>query len=75
MKRDCLYIGALLMKKVGLRTLLGIGAAVFASGMILWSVRLTPDISDAQMYLPLILTGFGAARTSCRLISCPLPWA
>ena len=55
-----LYIGALLMKKVGLRTLLGIGAAVFASGMILWSVRLTPDISDAQMYLPLILTGFGA---------------
>jgi MFS family permease len=48
------------MKKVGLRTLLAIGAASFAAGMIVWSVRLTPDISDSQMYLPLILTGFGA---------------
>jgi MFS transporter, DHA2 family, multidrug resistance protein len=48
------------MKKVGLRTLLGVGAASFAAGMILWSIRLTPWISDAQMYLPLILTGFGA---------------
>jgi DHA2 family multidrug resistance protein len=55
-----LYVGALLMKKVGLRTLLGIGAAFFAAGMIAWSVRLTPDTSDSQMYLPLILTGFGA---------------
>jgi DHA2 family multidrug resistance protein len=55
-----LYIGALLMKKVGLRTLLAIGASSFAAGMVLWSVRLTPDISDSQMYLPLILTGFGA---------------
>jgi DHA2 family multidrug resistance protein len=55
-----LYIGALLMKLVGLRTLLGIGAAIFAAGMVVWSVRLTPDISDSQMYLPLILTGFGA---------------
>ena len=55
-----LYVGALLMKKVGLRTLLAIGASIFAAGMVLWSIRLTPDISDAQMYLPLILTGFGA---------------
>src|SRR4029453_1618265 len=55
-----LYIGALLMKKVGLRTLLAIGAAIFATGMLLWSTRLTPDIPDSQMYLPLILTGFGA---------------
>jgi MFS family permease len=55
-----LYIGALLMKRVGLRTLLGMGAAIFAAGMLLWSIRLTPDISDSQMYLPLILTGFGA---------------
>ena len=28
--------------------------------MILWSIRLTPWISDEMMYLPLILTGFGA---------------
>jgi DHA2 family multidrug resistance protein len=55
-----LYIGALTMTRIGLRTALAIGAASFASGMILWSIRLTPDISDAQMYLPLILTGFGA---------------
>jgi DHA2 family multidrug resistance protein len=43
-----------------LRTLLAIGAAIFAAGMVMWSVRLTLDIPDAQMYLPLILTGFGA---------------
>ena len=55
-----LYAGAILMKRVGLRTLLVVGAAVFAAGMVLWSVRLTPWVSDSQMYLPLILTGFGA---------------
>ncbi len=55
-----LYIGALTMSRIGLRTALAIGAAVYASGMILWSVRLTPWISDEMMYLPLILTGFGA---------------
>jgi len=55
-----LYVGALLMKPIGLRTALAIGAAIFAAGMIVWSVRLTPDISDSQMYLPLILTGWGA---------------
>jgi DHA2 family multidrug resistance protein len=55
-----LYSGALLMKRLGLRTALGIGAVIFAAGMVLWSVRLTPWISDSQMYLPLILTGFGA---------------
>jgi DHA2 family multidrug resistance protein len=55
-----LYIGGLLMKRIGLRTLLGIGAAVFAAGMVLWSIRVTPWIPDSEMYLPLALTGFGA---------------
>ena len=55
-----LFAGALLMKRVGLRTALGIGAATFAAGMYFWTVRLTPQISDSQMMLPLALTGFGA---------------
>jgi DHA2 family multidrug resistance protein len=55
-----LFGGALLMKRLGLRNALGIGAAIFAAGMFFWSIRLTPTISDSDMFLPLALTGFGA---------------
>ena len=55
-----LFTGAILMTRLGLRSALAIGACVFALGMYFWTVRLTPDISDAQMFLPLALTGFGA---------------
>jgi len=55
-----LYVGAILMTRIGLRTALGVGATIFAVGMYFWSIRLTPTISDQQMYLPLALTGFGA---------------
>jgi DHA2 family multidrug resistance protein len=55
-----LVAGAVLMKHLGLRAALGVGAAVFMVGMLVWTFRLTPDISDDAMYLPLALTGFGA---------------
>ena len=55
-----LFGGAILMSRLGLRLALAIGASIFALGMYLWAVRLTPDIPDAQMFLPLALTGFGA---------------
>lgn len=55
-----LIIGALSMKPLGFRIALAIGAAAFAAGMWSWATRLTPDISDQAMLLPLALTGFGA---------------
>jgi DHA2 family multidrug resistance protein len=55
-----LLSGSALMRRLGLRAALGVGALAFVAGMLLWSIRLTPDISDQQMYLPLALTGFGA---------------
>jgi DHA2 family multidrug resistance protein len=55
-----LVIGAFLMKPLGLRAALGVGAAAFMAGMCVWASRLTPQISDEAMYLPLALTGFGA---------------
>jgi MFS transporter, DHA2 family, multidrug resistance protein len=55
-----LIIGAALMKRLGLRAALGVGAALFMAGMWLWAIRLTPHISDEGMYAPLVLTGFGA---------------
>jgi DHA2 family multidrug resistance protein len=55
-----LVIGALLMKPLGFRAGLGVGAAAFMAGMCLWASRLTPQISDDAMYLPLALTGIGA---------------
>ena len=55
-----LIIGALLMKRIGIRASLAIGTATFAAGMWCWATRLTPGISDQAMLLPLILTGFGA---------------
>lgn len=55
-----LIVGAVLMKRLGFRAALGIGAAAFMAGMLLWTFRLTPQISDEAMYLPLALTGFGA---------------
>jgi MFS transporter, DHA2 family, multidrug resistance protein len=55
-----LFGGAILMRRLGLRLALACGASIFAVGMYLWTVRLTPDISDVQMFLPLALTGFGA---------------
>jgi DHA2 family multidrug resistance protein len=55
-----LIVGGLLMKRVGIRLALVIGAATFICGMCCWATRLTPDISDDAMLLPLILTGFGA---------------
>jgi DHA2 family multidrug resistance protein len=51
--------GALLMKRLGFRAALGIGAAIFMVGMLVWTFRLTTDLSDEAMYLPLALTGFG----------------
>src|SRR5258706_845497 len=55
-----LIVGALLMQRIGIRASLAIGTATFAAGMWCWATRLTPDISDQAMLLPLILTGFGA---------------
>jgi DHA2 family multidrug resistance protein len=55
-----LVIGALLGNRLGFRAALGIGAAAFMVGMLVWAFRLTPQISDEAMYLPLALTGFGA---------------
>lgn len=55
-----LVAGAVLMKRLGFRAALGVGAAAFMAGMLVWTFRLTPDISDEAMYLPLALTGFGA---------------
>jgi DHA2 family multidrug resistance protein len=54
-----LVAGALLMKPLGFRAGLGLGAATFIAGMCVWASRLTPQISDDAMYLPLALTGFG----------------
>jgi DHA2 family multidrug resistance protein len=55
-----MYTGGIVMGRIGLRTALGVGAAIFAAGMYFWTIRLTPSISDQQMYLPLAVTGFGA---------------
>jgi DHA2 family multidrug resistance protein len=55
-----LILGAILMKRLGFRMALAVGAAAFAAGMWCWTTRLTPTISDQAMYLPLMLTGFGA---------------
>lgn len=55
-----LILGALLMKRLGYRAALGVGAALFMVGMFFWAFRLTPFISDEAIYLPLALTGFGA---------------
>ena len=55
-----LVAGGLLMKRLGIRAALGVGAAMFMAGMWVWACRLTPQISDEAMYLPLALTGFGA---------------
>jgi DHA2 family multidrug resistance protein len=55
-----LVAGALLMKPLGFRAGLGVGAVTFMAGMCFWASRLTPQISDETMYLPLALTGFGA---------------
>ena len=52
--------GTFLRKRLGFRLALGLGAATFMAGMLVWTFRLTPDISDEAMYLPLALTGFGA---------------
>lgn len=54
-----LVAGALLMKPLGFRAGLGVGAAMFIAGVCVWNGRLTPQISDDAMYLPLVLTGFG----------------
>jgi DHA2 family multidrug resistance protein len=54
-----LVAGALLMKPLGFRAGLGVGAAMFIAGVCVWNGRLTPQISDDAMYLPLALTGFG----------------
>jgi MFS transporter, DHA2 family, multidrug resistance protein len=55
-----LFIGAILMKRLGFRAALAVGAATFMAGMVCWATRLTPAISDQAMFLPLTLTGFGA---------------
>jgi DHA2 family multidrug resistance protein len=55
-----LTVGALLIKRLGFRACLAVGAAAFTAGMWCWAVRLTPQISDREMLLPLALTGFGA---------------
>jgi DHA2 family multidrug resistance protein len=55
-----LVLGALLMRRLGYRVALAAGAAVFTLGMWSWANRLTPQISDQAMLLPLALTGFGA---------------
>src|SRR5262249_39877949 len=55
-----LILGARLMVPLGLRRALAVGAVAFTVGMWTWATRLTPDISDRAMLLPLALTGFGA---------------
>jgi DHA2 family multidrug resistance protein len=55
-----LIVGAQMIKRLGFRAGLGVGAAAFMAGMLLWTFRLTLQISDEAMYLPLALTGFGA---------------
>jgi DHA2 family multidrug resistance protein len=55
-----LIVGGILMKPLGFRLTLAIGAAAFTAGMWCWAIRLTPDISDRAMLLPLALTGLGA---------------
>jgi DHA2 family multidrug resistance protein len=55
-----LLAGGLLMKTIGIRAALAVGTAAFVGGMWCWATRLTPDISDQAMLLPLTLTGFGA---------------
>lgn len=57
-----LVLGALLllMRRLGFHVALSVGAAVFAAGMVCWTIRLTPTISDQAMFLPLTLIGFGA---------------
>jgi DHA2 family multidrug resistance protein len=55
-----LVLGAVLMKRLGFRAALGVGAATFMAGMLVWTFRLTPQISDEALYVPLALTGFGA---------------
>ena len=55
-----LLIGAKLMIPLGTRLALAVGAGAFTAGMWTWATRLTPDISDRAMLLPLALTGFGA---------------
>jgi DHA2 family multidrug resistance protein len=55
-----LVLGAWLMRPIGIRCALAVGAATFTAGMWTWATRLTPDISDRAMLLPLALTGFGA---------------
>jgi DHA2 family multidrug resistance protein len=55
-----LIAGAHLIKRLGLRLALGAGAAAFTAGMWCWATRLTPQISDTAMLLPLFLTGLGS---------------
>ncbi|HUO07964.1 MAG TPA: DHA2 family efflux MFS transporter permease subunit [Phycisphaerae bacterium] len=55
-----LITGAFIMRRIGFRVALAVGAVIFAAGMWCWTTRLTPTISDTEMFLPLILTGFGA---------------
>jgi DHA2 family multidrug resistance protein len=55
-----LVVGGLLMKRLGFRIALGAGAAAFLAGMCVWAARITPYMPDDAMYLPLMLTGFGA---------------
>jgi DHA2 family multidrug resistance protein len=55
-----LFLGAIVMTWIGQRAALAVGAAIFALGMYFWSIRLTPWVPDQQLYLPLVLTGFGA---------------
>ena len=71
-----LVTGGLLMKPIGIRRALAIGATVFCVGMWCWVTRFTTDISDPAMVLPLILTGFGAGwqiGPMSVLINCDLP--
>jgi DHA2 family multidrug resistance protein len=53
-------LGAILINRLGLRLALAAGAAFFTLGMWCWASRLTPQISDTAMLLPLALTGLGA---------------
>jgi len=54
-----LIAGALLMRPCGLRMALGLGVVAFTAGMWCWATRLTPQIPDTAMLLPLLLTGLG----------------
>jgi DHA2 family multidrug resistance protein len=55
-----LVAGGVLMRRLGIRLALAVGAGAFTVGMWAWATRLTPNISDRAMLLPLALTGFGA---------------